>query len=565
MKKHIVPVIVLVLAVALAAFASAETFIRYAQQEGVKVYEKRDGYSELLDVLSAGQRVTVEKVAEDGKWYRVLIDYGEEEMRGWALAKYFGENPPEIEECDHEWTQWEIYRAATCTEAGLKTRSCKKCGKVDLREIEKLEHDYSRWYVVREATCAQEGEEVRWCKVCGAEDARVVESPPHEFGEWTVIRPATCTLEGVQVHWCVNCDAEEEALIPLLPHEYGDWSIVQQATDHSAGRREKRCVNCGAAKQESFDPEGTLRKGARGSGVREIQQLLADQGYLKANGVDGSYGGGTEKALKQFQTDQGLTADGVAWPQTIERLRHDFGKWETVQALTRNADGVRARTCKKCGFQETETVAAGAPILRRARGENVRVVQKMLNDLGYNAGTADGAYGPKLDSAFGAFAADNALDFEAGQLRPGDVDALANAWIGIVSLEDWMGQGSASTAVNPFLTIIPTGTSGKGTNKTLTFNWTLTNRGKEACRVYAVLLGFGEDCDFLSGNLAMAVDGTVLKANGANRASGSFGVSAQWAGENDALNFCVVAVSEKTGAKWLSNVRTYSLSAAALQ
>ena len=62
----------------------------------------------------------------------------------------------------------------------------------------------------------------------------------------------------------------------------------------------------------SYDPEGTLRRGDRGEEVREVQQLLADMDYLSAGGADGIFGAGTEKAITEFQNDQGLTPDGVA-------------------------------------------------------------------------------------------------------------------------------------------------------------------------------------------------------------------------------------------------------------
>lgn len=553
MKRAFAIILAAALLVVLAAAASAETRTMYAQKDEVKVHEKKSTKSEVVDTLTLGQAVVVEEESEDGKWYGVMIEYGEMEIRGWALAKYLKSTPPETV-CVHDWSEWTVYREATCTREGLRTRSCRLCGKVDVEEIEKLPHEYSQWYVVREATCAEEGEQVRWCKDCGAEDSELIEMVPHEFGEWVVTRQASCALEGVRTHWCVNCDFKEEEPIRKLPHQYGAWRVTVQATDHSAGTRAKTCQVCGQSVEESFDPDGTLLKGARGDAVREIQQLLVDQGYLKAGGVDGMYGGGTERALIAFQRDEGLNADGVAWPQTVERLRHEFGKWKTTSKLTRNTDGVRVRTCKKCGFQERETVSAGAPIARGKRGEDVRNVQTMINELGYNAGKADGAYGPKLDAAFEAFAWDSGLEFTAGNLLPGDVDALVNAWIALASAQpNWQGQGGSGAPVSLVLRVNRASASGN----MLTFNWSLTNTGSERCRLNALLLGFGAEHDFTQDNLAMAADGTVLKANGEGRATGSFSVSLDWAGDERTLAFCAVATSEKTGARWMSNVKIY--------
>ena len=37
-------------------------------------------------------------------------------------------------------------------------------------------------------------------------------------------------------------------------------------------------------------------------------------------GADGDFGPGTERALKEWQSANGLTADGIAGPKTLEKL-----------------------------------------------------------------------------------------------------------------------------------------------------------------------------------------------------------------------------------------------------
>ena len=54
-----------------------------------------------------------------------------------------------------------------------------------------------------------------------------------------------------------------------------------------------------------------LRKGDEGEAVKLMQQYLKDLGYdLGSYGADGDFGSATEKALKAFQKDKMLTADG---------------------------------------------------------------------------------------------------------------------------------------------------------------------------------------------------------------------------------------------------------------
>ena len=63
----------------------------------------------------------------------------------------------------------------------------------------------------------------------------------------------------------------------------------------------------------------TLRKGARGDNVEELQALLnAKFGFSLE--IDGNFGKATETAVKEFQKKNGLTADGVVGKKTWAAL-----------------------------------------------------------------------------------------------------------------------------------------------------------------------------------------------------------------------------------------------------
>lgn len=65
----------------------------------------------------------------------------------------------------------------------------------------------------------------------------------------------------------------------------------------------------------------TLRKGDKGDWVAILQQKLIFNGYsLPHYGIDGDFGSETEKAVKQFQKDNGLKADGIVGEKTWEAL-----------------------------------------------------------------------------------------------------------------------------------------------------------------------------------------------------------------------------------------------------
>ena len=69
------------------------------------------------------------------------------------------------------------------------------------------------------------------------------------------------------------------------------------------------------------DERPTLRKGSKGEYVTLLQTKLIQLGYnLEPYGADGSFGNKTMEAVKQFQRDSGLTADGICGKRTWAAL-----------------------------------------------------------------------------------------------------------------------------------------------------------------------------------------------------------------------------------------------------
>ncbi len=64
---------------------------------------------------------------------------------------------------------------------------------------------------------------------------------------------------------------------------------------------------------------GTQQRGSRGDGVRALQEALRAKGYY-SGAADGSFGSGTEEAVRKFQAASGLTADGKAGRGTVKAL-----------------------------------------------------------------------------------------------------------------------------------------------------------------------------------------------------------------------------------------------------
>jgi 3D (Asp-Asp-Asp) domain-containing protein len=65
-----------------------------------------------------------------------------------------------------------------------------------------------------------------------------------------------------------------------------------------------------------------VKQGMQGDNVRQVQQLLTDQGYSLGS-IDGVCGQATVKAIKKFQADNGLIVDGIVGEDTYQHLAHE--------------------------------------------------------------------------------------------------------------------------------------------------------------------------------------------------------------------------------------------------
>ncbi len=79
-----------------------------------------------------------------------------------------------------------------------------------------------------------------------------------------------------------------------------------------------------APEKAAASSHATLREDSRGSNVQALQESLNKLGYTDRNGkpldVDSKFGAHTEEAVKAFQRDKGLGADGIVGPKTHAAL-----------------------------------------------------------------------------------------------------------------------------------------------------------------------------------------------------------------------------------------------------
>lgn len=112
-----------------------------------------------------------------------------------------------------------------------------------------------------------------------------------------------------------------------------------------------------------------LRRGDSGANVRRLQYFLAVIGgyynTVRPIVVDGTYGDSTENAVRDFQTQAGLTVDGIVGPVT----------WRALYAAYIGINALEDYTLEGIPLYPGETLAIGST------GEEVRQLQTFLRRI----------------------------------------------------------------------------------------------------------------------------------------------------------------------------------------
>lgn len=114
-------------------------------------------------------------------------------------------------------------------------------------------------------------------------------------------------------------------------------------------------------------PEGfdrSLSLGKEGMDVYRVQERLIALGYLKAKEPDQVYGRRTRAAVRAFQKDSMLQADGVAGAETLRKLFEDPGASGTLIAPTEGApapEGTEAPTPEPTQATAAAMIATPTP------------------------------------------------------------------------------------------------------------------------------------------------------------------------------------------------------------
>lgn len=169
----------------------------------------------------------------------------------------------------------------------------------------------------------------------------------------------------------------------------------------------------------------SLEQGTQSDQVLDLQERLSALGYLKA-GITGYYGTQTKNAVKKFQANYGLSADGEADSATLTKLKNTISPKQSVLDELARIIHSEAR-----GESYLGQVAVGAVVLNRVQSEQFPdSITEVIHQPGQFSAVADGQFNlkPNLSAYRAAKAALNGSDPTAGALYYYNPEIAKAAW-----------------------------------------------------------------------------------------------------------------------------------------
>ena len=193
----------------------------------------------------------------------------------------------EVPALGHNWDSGKITKAATCTEAGVKTYTCTRCQKTKTEEIKATGHKEVKDAAVA-ATCEKAGKtEGSHCSVCGKVIKAQKEVPVlgHSWDAGKITKAATCTETGVKTHTCIRCQKTKTEEVKATGHKFSAWKTSSKATIYSPAKQTRECTSC--HKKQTRDTGKKLKAAIKVSVSKITMQPQQKLGTLKVTFANG--------------------------------------------------------------------------------------------------------------------------------------------------------------------------------------------------------------------------------------------------------------------------------------
>ena len=238
----------------------------------------------------------------------------------------------------------------------------------------------------------------------------------------------------------------------------------------------------------------SMKKGNKGSAVVKLQERLIELGYLKGP-ASGTYDTDTIGAVRSFQKKNGIKSNGTADSATQKAL------------YAETAINAKATATPKVTATPTPTPTVAIPsesLSNGAKGDDVKMVQKRLKELGYYRSNIDGKMGRDTVNALKEFQKAHGLEQDG---------VAGKATYAILFSENALAKGTTPSPV-------PTETPTSATTEGAAVAWPTLRKndsGDSVAQLQEALIKLGYLTGKADGNYGSATADAVKafqKANG---------------------------------------------------
>lgn len=191
------------------------------------------------------------------------------------------------------------------------------------------EHEWSDWTITKAATCTQDGQRARRCNAPGCSvgtETETIKATGHKWGATVPVKAATCTSTGTGTQTCSVCKTTKEVTLGKLDHKYevvssatidGFTYTTKAATCSKDGMQVKKCSVCGDVVTETIKATGSHKPTA---------------GTVKNNG-NGTHTFtcsecGEKKTLSHTYSNGVCTVCGAADPNAKDTVSLNYSRYD---------------------------------------------------------------------------------------------------------------------------------------------------------------------------------------------------------------------------------------------
>ena len=263
----------------------------------------------------------------------------------------------EIPALGHDYGDWFVAQAATCTQNGTEQRQCSRCSARETRTIEATGHTWDSGTVTVSATCQRTGTRKYECTACGETKTETIAKRSHNYNIYLSRVEPTCTASGRTAGYeCQWCYANTCSTIPALGHDL-EYHDGQPATCTEIGWNDyETCSRCDYTTYREIAATGHTPGAAATCTTpqtcTECGAILVEALGHKTVSHLGQDATCTEAGWKPYETCE--NCDYTTYEE-IPALGHSFTSYVSNNDATCTEDGTETAKCDRCEVTDTRT------------------------------------------------------------------------------------------------------------------------------------------------------------------------------------------------------------------